>query len=288
MKAISPSLAGHISNETTTLATLWHIRRTDGQVFGFTDASNDIEFGGVTYLASSGHTPSSVATNAEMSVDNLDVVSVLDDERITEKDIAAGRWDFAEVELRLVNYADLSMGYLPLRVGTLGRLSVQRGKFVAEVRGLTQALQQNMVDKYMPGCGVDLGSAKCGINLLNYTLPGKVLSVTDNRVMTVLLDLTGHPLIGPWGIPGYFTHGLMVFSSGENDGLSMEIKNYILGFIDIHLPMPNEIKVDDTFYITAGCDKSRATCLAKFDNVVNFRGFPDMPGNDKVMRYVQR
>ncbi len=32
--------------------------------------------------------------------------------------------------------------------------------------------------------------------------------------------------------------------------------------------------------VSAGCDKRFATCRAKFDNVVNFRGFPHMPGND--------
>ena len=36
------------------------------------------------------------------------------------------------------------------------------------------------------------------------------------------------------------------------------------------------------FTITAGCDKHLDTCKAKFANVVNFRGFPHMPGNDFV------
>ena len=35
-----------------------------------------------------------------------------------------------------------------------------------------------------------------------------------------------------------------------------------------------------TFTVTAGCDKTVATCSAKFSNAINFRGFPHMPGND--------
>ena len=38
--------------------------------------------------------------------------------------------------------------------------------------------------------------------------------------------------------------------------------------------------------MTAGCDKSFATCKAKFDNAVNFRGFPHLPGNDAGYNYV--
>ena len=34
-----------------------------------------------------------------------------------------------------------------------------------------------------------------------------------------------------------------------------------------------------------GCDRQLRTCRERFDNVVNFRGFPHIPGNDFVMRY---
>jgi uncharacterized phage protein (TIGR02218 family) len=37
-------------------------------------------------------------------------------------------------------------------------------------------------------------------------------------------------------------------------------------------------RVGDGFTVTAGCDKSVKTCKAKFDNEVNFRGFPHVPG----------
>jgi uncharacterized phage protein (TIGR02218 family) len=38
--------------------------------------------------------------------------------------------------------------------------------------------------------------------------------------------------------------------------------------------------------ITAGCDKSFATCKARFDNGINFRGFPHVPGSDFSYSYV--
>ena len=43
-------------------------------------------------------------------------------------------------------------------------------------------------------------------------------------------------------------------------------------------------QVADTFNIIAGCDKLAATCKTKFSNMVNFGGFPFIPGNDKMIR----
>ena len=39
------------------------------------------------------------------------------------------------------------------------------------------------------------------------------------------------------------------------------------------------------FTIRAGCDKRSETCGAKFANILNFRGFPHIPGQDTVIRY---
>ena len=34
-----------------------------------------------------------------------------------------------------------------------------------------------------------------------------------------------------------------------------------------------------------GCDRHLGTCRGRFGNVVNFRGFPHIPGSDFVLRY---
>ena len=37
--------------------------------------------------------------------------------------------------------------------------------------------------------------------------------------------------------------------------------------------------------IRAGCDKRLETCRDRFANALNFRGFPNIPGQDAVLRY---
>ena len=44
----------------------------------------------------------------------------------------------------------------------------------------------------------------------------------------------------------------------------------------------------DGFIARAGCDKRIATCSAKFANVANFRGFPNIPGQDAILRYASQ
>ena len=58
--------------------------------------------------------------------------------------------------------------------------------------------------------------------------------------------------------------------------------------LDLWQAMPQAIAEGDTFTVTAGCDKRFATCRDKFANVVNFRGFPHIPGNDFIVSYPLR
>ncbi len=37
--------------------------------------------------------------------------------------------------------------------------------------------------------------------------------------------------------------------------------------------------------LVAGCDKRGQTCRQKFDNFLNFRGFPHIPGEDWLQAY---
>ena len=48
------------------------------------------------------------------------------------------------------------------------------------------------------------------------------------------------------------------------------------------------IAVGDGFTARAGCDKRIATCSTKFANTANFRGLPNIPGQDAVLRYASQ
>lgn len=83
---------------------------------------------------------------------------------------------------------------------------------------------------------------------------------------------------------GYFDFGLITFTSGLNSGLSMEIRNYVPGQWTLFLPMPYTVVIGDTYIMRPGCDKSFNTCKNRFNNVINFRGEPYLPGIDKIIQ----
>jgi uncharacterized phage protein (TIGR02218 family) len=86
-----------------------------------------------------------------------------------------------------------------------------------------------------------------------------------------------------------FARGKLVWTSGVNNGLAVEIKAHSssagVSRIAIALPMGAPVVVGDTFSATAGCDRTFATCRDRFANTVNFGGFPHMPGTDFAMSY---
>ncbi len=275
MKQISTALATHITGEVTTLATCWKLTRRDSVVLGFTDHDADITLDSIIYKAASGFTPSAIQNTASLSVDNLDVEGMLSAGNITEADIMAGLYDFAEIEIFQVNYNDLTQGTLKLRRGWLGEVSLIKQQFVAEVRGLTQRLSQTIGELYSASCRATFADSRCKINPATYTVTGAVTSTVSNQEFK---DSSRGEA------SGLYNFGKITFTSGANNGLSMEVKEFISGGkIILVLPMPYNIAIGDGYSMAQGCDKTITTCTNQYSNVVNFRGEPHVPGLDNML-----
>lgn len=85
----------------------------------------------------------------------------------------------------------------------------------------------------------------------------------------------------------YWNNGTVEFtgpSSSDLIGFSAEIKTFdpTTKTFTLWEPMPYTIPPGTTYTLTPGCDKTLATCRDVFDNVVNFRGEPHLPGNDAL------
>jgi uncharacterized phage protein (TIGR02218 family) len=284
MKTLPPGLAAHLASGATTLAWCWRLTRRDGTRLGFTDHDRDIAFDGTTFEAAAGFTASEIKDAVGLSVDNLEVESALSSGRLSEQDLAAGLYDDARVEIFRVNWQAPEERVL-IRSGSLGEVRRAGIAFAAEVRGLAHYLQQPKGRLFQYGCDADLGDTRCGIDLNSpaYRGTGTIDSVASARRFTT----TG---LGGFA-DDWFTRGLLTFTSGANAGHAVEVKRHELrdGVVTIELwQEPGEMPAaGHTFTVTAGCDKQLATCRAKFANVVNFRGFPHMPGNDFVTSFAR-
>lgn len=289
MKAISAALATHLSQPGTTVAMLWKVVRPDNVKIGFTDSDQAITFNDgvdtVTYYPAEGVTGSATDTSSS-DTSSQDIVGFLDSSAITEADIFANRYDYAVVEIRLVNWADLSMGALLWKKATLGEVKMRNGQFTAELRGLEFWLSINMGEAYGPQCRADLGDAQCTIDLSLWIQSGTVVSVSDRRtfVPTALVERGSATPSAP-AVSGWFNQGVITFTSGNNNGFKIETSDWDGTTLLLFESLPFDIQVGDTFTIEPGCDRLIQTCGQKFTNTVNHRGEPLIPGMDQILIY---
>lgn len=278
MKTIGADLLAHLQGETTTLCTLWRLTRRDGTVLGFTDHDTDLNVSAIVYAAATGYTRSAITSNSTLAVDNLDIEGLLASGAIDADDIRAGLYDWAELLVSLVNYANVSQGTIILRRGTLGEFTLRNGVFVTELRGLSQSLARNFISVYTADCRADLGDSLCKVNMASHTETGDVTgSITTQRRVFNAAITGSRPA-------GYFNGGLLTWTGGANLGSAQEVKTVASGTVTLYLPSGEDIALTDTFSIQAGCDKSHTTCHTKFANIANNRSFPFIPGADQIRK----
>lgn len=278
MKTQGSGMQAHYALDKTTIATCWLLVRVDGTTFAFTDHVEDLTVNGQLFLASTGYTASAMESSDTMSVDNLEIDGYLDASSITKEDLLAGKWDKAAIWIFEVNYTDTTQGILRKRRGWLGEVTVVEGQFTAELRGLTQSVQQVIGRTVGTLCDADLGDARCKIDLDVFPdgkVNGTVTSVSSN---ITFVDSSLTPTTN------WFFGGKVTWVTGYNAGLEMEVGAYTTGGITVlKQAMPFQIQIGDTFVIQVGCVKNITTCRDKFNNVINFRGFPHLPGVNRIL-----
>ncbi len=279
---IEDALTDHLKTCATTVCRAWSVERRDGVVLGFTDHDLPLSFDGIAFSASSGLSAKALQQTTGLSVDNSEAVGMLSDESIREADIRAGLFDGAKVLIWLVNWADVSVRRLIFR-GTLGEMEREGAQFRVELRGLSEDLNAPSGRVYQSGCDAVLGDTRCGVDLDDpaFHAEADILSI-DGGVKFVLPELSSHE-------DGWFFRGRIRVLDGAGAGAVGIIKrdrSSTAGrLIETWEYLSAGVSVGDRVRLEAGCDKARETCREKFQNFSNFRGFPDVPGEDWLMSY---
>lgn len=283
VRAISEGMQTHLDSGVTTLCWCWRLIRTDGTMMGFTDHDEDVIFDGENYEAAAGFSGTAVDSDLGMSVPSMEVEGVLNSDNLTEEDLAAGLWDNADIELWRVNW-QLPVQRVRIRKGTIGEVSRDHFNFMAELRGLTHELNQPVGRTYKYSCDASLGDARCKLLLEDprYKATGTVVSLLGSDRWLECSGLDAYTT-------NWFTGGIMTWATGDNQGIKSEVRLHTLSpgqvQLEMWFPTPYPTRVGDTFTVKVGCDKQAGTCRYKFNNLVNFRGFPHMPAPDRIFSY---
>lgn len=280
MSQMNAGLKAHLESGLTTVAHAWTIKRKDGVTLGFTDHDRSLRFDGITFRADTGLSALSLAQSTGLSVDNTEALGALSDLSIREDEIEQGRFDDAEVTAWLVNWQDVDQRWLQFR-GTIGEMSRADGGFRAELRGLTEALNRPLGRVFQKPCTAVLGDKACRFNLRTpgffAELPVETSSQSREfrweNYTTFAAD--------------FFSRGRLEVISGPGTGLWGMIKQdrFDKGFrvIELWEPIRSVFAPGTMVRLTVGCDKRGETCRKKFRNYANYRGFPDVPGEDWVL-----
>lgn len=285
MRTINATLQARLDSGTTSLCHIITITRADGTVIRLTDNDADVVVSGNTYLRDNSLQVAAITSSANNGIQSTNCNVIFSDDGIAEIDVARGVYDKAVVEFAVVDYTNTALGKIILLTGILSTITVtnrRRGQF--EIRGLLTRGDTRIGEYYSAQCRADLGDTRCGVSLAAFTTTGTVNVVeTQTKIRATLASDPAN---------GFYTFGVLTFTSGANDGISMEVLNQFAygggqDSIFLSLRMPFDIEVGDTFDLVAGCDKTPGTCRTKFNNIANFRGEPFVPGPDFISDFLQ-
>lgn len=283
-RTLTADMTAHLATAAHTRCLMARLDLADGTTLAITDHDQDLSFdlgdGSVTYSASTGIIPSDIALSLGFTADDIEIAGPITETGLTTRTaIIGGRFDDAIVRVFQVNWSDLTDGAIGLLKGYIVLGQVMGGKFKLTAHSEITRFGQEVGRTITGYCDADFGDARCGFT--PGTLAATVSAVTDERVFAVTFAGTY--------ANDYWNRGMATFLTGALAGTRpIEIYDFTggtgTGAVALWTGLADAPTIGDTLTLTQGCDKTRAACLV-YDNVINFRGFPDVPGSDQVLRY---
>ena len=259
-----------------TRALFWRIERRDGVALGLTSHDRDIALGDLVLRAAPGLRPAAVRMTSGISGDDAQIDGALSHDAIGAQDLAAGRFDGASVTH---GWIDWQTGELcALFSGTIGEVEQHALGFSARVQSPKGALDFDPVPRTSPGCRARFCGSGCNLSPTRFThqAAASAIDPAANGVAFAVPD------------PERFVFGTVRWLDGAATGLRHTVLAADNGILILDGTIPAGVGPGTRAELREGCDRTIATCSSRFDNAVNFRGEPFLPGNDMVARYPSR
>lgn len=111
----------------------------------------------------------------------------------------------------------------------------------------------------------------------SFTRHGTISTVADR--LNLAIDVSEARAVDGW-----YNGGALIVETGPNAGAVREIKEWTQtgGVLSVFIAEPFNLTQATRIRLYPGCDKRLATCRDRFDNILNFRGEPFIPGQDAL------
>lgn len=278
MKTAAPALITLLSTQREFwLCDLYTFTMVDGTMLRYTSADIDVTTGGRTFL----HTGPLIKRSRTRvalgtSVDQLDLDISADSATLLSglpwlQAITNGALDGAVVDLERAFSATPGgsiAGTIVLFSGRVSDTTTDSLTAKVVVRSFMELLNTPLPHNlYQPPCGNSVYDTGCGVSRAAFAAYSALASGSTRQVLNCALG----------NAAGYFDIGELVFTGGQNLGVTRTVKTYVPGVVTLAYPLPKPVTVGDAFTIYPGCDKRLVTCDSKFGNKPRFRATPFVP-----------
>lgn len=277
MKNASPALISLLnSGGPFYMADLYTFTLSTGTIVRYANYDMTLIYSGNTYDSNGpGFERTSVRTVFGLEVDTLDIKIWPD---ATDQigglpwiqAAARGVLDNATLSLdrAFMSSPGTIVGTLNIFSGRVSDLSMTRTEVDMTVKSDLELLNIQMPrELYQANCLHTLYDTDCGLNRASFAVTTTVLAAISTTKLNV----------GLTNPDGYFDLGYGQFTSGVLNGVKRTVKAYGGGTVILLNPLPQLPNSGDTMTFYPGCDKLQPTCANKFNNLVNFKGFPFIP-----------
>ena len=264
---------GVLDGELTSAALCWSLERLDGAGIGLTSHDASLTREGVEYQATPGMLPASITRAIGLDPHSSEVSGALTSDALDGEDLAVGRWDGAQVRLTVADWQDSSAEAVQLIGGEIASVSIEDENFSAELQGCAAKLKQAVCPVTSAECRAQFGDKECRVDLAGRTMTANVVSCSGT---TLTLDTN---------IDDRLVLGRLRYMSGANCGLTTVVLSVDGASVQVRDVPGAAVEIGCRVELREGCDKRFETCVSRFENAVNFRGEPHLPGNDLLTRY---
>ena len=256
-----------------TQAFFWRIERRDGVTLGFTSHDRDLQLDGVALRSAPGIHPAALRLTTDIAGDDAQMDGALTHDAISADDLAAGRFDGAAVDVGTIDWQ--SGAARVLFSGSIGETEAGAEGFSAQLRSLKAALEFDPVPRTSPGCRARFCGPGCNLSPARFTAEAIVTAIDGPADAVAFAGIAAADHV----------FGEVRWLDGAAVGLRHAVIAQGDGMLILDAVIPQGVAPGTRAQLREGCDRTIATCAARFGNAVNFRGEPFLPGNDLVTRY---
>lgn len=275
MRTLPANLQTELDGITSAPTRLVKLTRKNGTIVRFCESQSTLIVDGQTWTAVKGVRLSDITFELNRTTSTLDIeIAVEDGGTLDPDDVRNGHYDYAEIIVYAASHLNPTYDLVEMWRGFFGQTEINdRGLATIQAIDFLSKAREIPIEHYTPTCRADFGDARCKKDLAPLTL---------SRTITVISGF--NVTVSGASLSSTFRLGLMTPTTGEAVGESFEIRTVTGSVCKLYIPPRGKLTVGDAVSLTPGCDMTRSGtqgCVF-WNNIVNFRGEPDVPGADAL------